>query len=96
MTQAVEKTSVEFWNPTYPNEIVRVRDKDTDPAAAKVIQFLGGYFRATEPWQVEAIEKYLGPRAYRSDANVDLECPRCGWVTRSQGAFKQHMDTKHL
>lgn len=81
---------VEFWNPVYPNENLTLHVAGTDPAAAPVIAFAAGYFRATEPWQVEAIEKNLSNRVFRADGSNDLICSRCGWTTKSVEAFNYH------
>lgn len=83
---------VEFWNPVYPNERLVLHTQGMDPASAPVIGFVAGYFRATTPWQVSAIESNLEGRAFRGDAKTEMTCRKCGWITRSSEAFNYHMD----
>jgi hypothetical protein len=95
-----EFTPVEYWNPDAPNQLIRVRAPGPmapgyDAAYDPVIRFMGGYFRATEPWQVEVIENTKGVVAFRADSPSDFTCHQCGWVTKSQQAFQRHIDRKH-
>lgn len=85
---------VEFWNAVFPNEDIVVRPAgklESDPAANPRIKFLGGYFRATEEWQVEAIEKAAAGRAHRADSPEPWVCEKCGWQSKSQKAFSHHV-----
>lgn len=91
---------VEFWNAEFPNQKLIVREPgrrapDHDPAFDPTIKFMGGYFRATEPWQVDVIERELAGVAYRADSPNEWTCHKCGWVTKSQKAFQHHIDRKH-
>jgi len=86
---------VEFWNAVWPNEDIVVREPGritSDPAANPRVKFLAGYFRATEPWQVEVIESVAKGRAHRADAPKPFVCKTCGWQSRSQDAFAYHID----
>lgn len=55
------------------------------------VKFLGGYFRATEQWQVDLIEQNAGARTYRADAKKEMICPKCGWITKSTEAYQRHL-----
>lgn len=89
---------VEFWNPYFINEELVLRTPgpkglDYDPATEVTIKFMGGYFLATQDWQVEAIEKHIPDRAFRADIlenAPDIVCEKCGWTTRSSRAFAAH------
>ena len=89
---------VEYWNAVWPNEQLVKRDpgpmgKDYDPVYEKSVSFLAGYFRATEPWQVELIENNARDRAFKADLRDDeapMRCAKCGWETRSSRAFMHH------
>lgn len=100
MAEKVEKANefapVEFWNAKFPNEMLIVRtpgpaEKGHDAAADPSITFLGGYFRATEPWQVQAIDTFASGRAFRADMSGPIRCQKCGWETRSSKAFAYHV-----
>lgn len=80
---------VEFWNAHYPNEEIRI-PTSKDPAAAKVVRFFAGYFRATEPWQVEAIERH-SLHAKRGNLGESVQCTTCGWTTKNSAAFQFHV-----
>jgi hypothetical protein len=90
---------VEYWNAVRPNEVLIARrpgpkDRDYDAAADPSVTFFAGYFRATEPWQVELIDTYAGDRAFRADISPSQEpirCDKCGWETRSSQAFRHHV-----
>ncbi len=91
---------VEFWNADAPNQLIRVRAPGRlppgyDAAYDPVIRFMGGYFKAREPWQVEVIENTPSVVAFRADSPSDWTCQQCGWVTRSQKAFQRHIDKRH-
>lgn len=86
---------VEYWNPKWPNEILVVRpagraDLNHDGAADPIISFMGGYFRATEQWQIDAIDTFASDRAFRSDVPEPIRCQKCGWETHSTRAFAYH------
>lgn len=101
MTAATAQKStfepVEFWNAVNPNQRIVVRDpeaarqKNYDPAGERQLRFLAGYFRATEPWQVEVIERELAGIAHRADSPTEWICQKCGWGTKSQKAFSHHI-----
>lgn len=80
---------VEFWNALLPNEHVLVT-KAADPAAHEYAKFFAGYFRATTPSQVTAIEKYA-PHAKRADSTKAFECTSCGWTTKNSDLFSYHI-----
>jgi hypothetical protein len=87
---------VEYWNAVNPNQHIRVRQHgplpvNHDPAADPEIKFLAGYYRATQPWEVEVIERTLPGIAHRADSPSEWTCQKCGWVTRSQKAFTHHI-----
>jgi hypothetical protein len=90
---------VEYWNAVRPNEVLIARlpgpkDRDYDAAADPSVTFFAGYFRATEPWQVELIDTYANDRAFRADISPSQEpirCDKCGWETRSSQAFRHHV-----
>lgn len=89
-------TPVEFWNAVFPNEHIVIREagrlpEGHDGAADPRIKFLAGYYRATEPWQVEVIEKTCKDRAFRADSPEDWRCEKCGWISKSQKAFAYHI-----
>jgi len=83
--------AVEFWNPVYPNEHIYVHESGLPAEYAKEIHFLAGYFRATKPWQVEAIKEACGGRVYTADTSSQMRCDKCGWATRSTAAFAYHI-----
>lgn len=90
-----EFTPVEYWNAVFPNEDIVVRPKgripeDYDPAGDRRIKFLAGYYRATEPWMVEVIERECKGRAHRADSPEPWVCETCGWQSKSQKAFSHH------
>lgn len=87
---------VEFYNATFPNQLLIGRSAESDDRAKDpTVKFLAGYFRATEPWQVEMIERGCVdesgiPYAHRADS-PEQTCPKCGWVCRSTKAFTYHI-----
>lgn len=83
-------TPVEFWNPVYPNETFVADGEEPDSALRRRFQFVGGYFRATEDWQVELLNNHGGDRVFRADSTKEITCPRCGWITKSVMAFQRH------
>lgn len=92
-------TPVEYWNAKWPNEILIGRQpgpkhQDYDAAAEPTVQFFGGYFLATEPWQAELIDTYAKDRAFKADilpGEEDIRCDKCGWATRSSRAYRHHV-----
>jgi hypothetical protein len=80
---------IEYWNPHLPNERIYEPGNGDDPAAVRHVDFMAGYYRATEPWQVALIEEYV-PRAYVADTTRLITCHRCGWATKSSEAFEVH------
>ena len=96
--EALSFEPVEYWNAVWPNEELIARtpgpmDKNHDPAADRRVNFLAGYFRATEPWQVELIETYARDRAFKADVFEPadpMRCEKCGWETRSSRSFMHH------
>lgn len=89
---------IEFWNPIFPNEELVLRPagpkgQDYDPVTEATVKFMGGYFLATEDWQVSAIRTHLNGRAFEADIRddaPDIICEKCGWTTRSSRAFQLH------
>lgn len=87
---------VEFYNATYPNQKLVDRSVDReDHAADPTVNFLAGYFLASQPWQVELIERACVdssgiPYAHKADG-VEQECPTCGWPSKSSRAFVHHI-----
>jgi len=87
----VETKATEFWNPVYPNEILVGDGDEPDSAMRRRIQFVAGYFRATEDWQVRLIEENAANRTYKADTETEMTCPKCGWITRSTAAYQWHI-----
>lgn len=84
-------TPVEFWNPKYPNEEIRVPKKGTkDRAADEIVKFFAGYVRANTPREVEIIEEQC-PHAYRADSPTPFVTAG-GWSTKSSVAFKEYSE----
>ncbi len=84
----IEFEPVEFWNALFPNEEIRIPTNKKDRAADKKIKFFAGYFRATEQWQVDAIEKHA-PHAKRADSPTPFTTEG-GWTTRNSELFKEY------
>lgn len=82
---------VEFWNAREPNLVLRVPTNLKDRAADRIVRFLGGYVRATEPWQVEAIEQHV-PEAKRADVPVTMTCKKCPFSTKNSELYAWHVD----
>lgn len=99
MKQVPEDTSetptgfkpVEFWNPVYPFETIYVHVSGQPAEYAQEVKFVAGYFRATKPWQVQAIKEACGGRVYTADTGSQMRCDKCGWQTKSTAAFSYHI-----
>lgn len=82
---------VEFWNPVYPNEHIYVHLQGHPAEYAQNIHFLAGYYRATKPWEVDAILEACPGRVYTADTDSQIRCDKCGWATRSTAAMMYHI-----
>ena len=81
---------VEYWNARYPNHELIQRNGPNEDSDRK-INFFAGYFRATQPWQVEVIEQELKDIAFRADSPEEWVCETCGWPTKSSKAYMHHI-----
>lgn len=82
---------IEFWNPVFPYETIYVHQGGMPAEYAQEVKFLAGYYRATKPWEVEAIEEACGGRVYTADTKNQIRCEKCGWATRSTAAYSYHI-----
>ncbi len=89
-------TPVRYTNVRFPNQIVLehvdpqvAKRPNFDPAIKRELRFLNGSFLATEPWQIDAIERL--PHIYKDDSPTAFTCPLCNFSSYSSEAYGAHM-----